>query len=506
MNPVSSLRGRLVLAIGGALLLTLTLLGIFTGHQIRAALNEQFENELQSKAHSLVEQFHYEYSVEPIRAVTGDADGSAAELIAIWDDSGQLLARSSRLQGHDLPQGDGFADTVVNGRRLRCISFVFTPIHEDLFHDDPAQKEHGVAQKLGYHLSLGDDERQYLAALQPAGLTQVATPPAHLRLTMARDPAGIIQAGDDILRTLWLCGLGALLVTLTVLVLVVRWSFRPLGRLSERLASIGPSEQHPTLMTPEVPTELRPLVGRIDELIDRLGEAFSRERAFNAEVSHELRTPLTGLLTAIDVALRQPRSEAEYRKTLERSRGICLQLQELVTTLLSLSRIDTEGAQNSVRTYVALLPVVEDCWDSLAERATERGLSLTREVVPCELRADRDRLLCIVSNLLDNAVSHADAGGRITVGVSVTEAHITLRVANSGSTVAAEDAPKVFQRFWRGTTSQGNHHGLGLAIVRRLVLSMRGSITATSTPGGLFEIRITLPGRAAVTPSIAAST
>src|SRR5207302_1169113 len=126
--------------------------------------------------------------------------------------------------------------------------------------------------------------------------------------------------------------------------------------------------------------------------------------------------------------------------------------------------------------------------------------------------ADADKLRIVVNNLLDNAVRHADAGGWLRVegrvadeadeadeaagGAGGAGGRVELCVSNGGCTLTAEQAGRVFDRFWRGDAARadaGLHCGLGLSLCREIVALLSGRIEATAGPGGLFRVRLSLP-------------
>src|SRR5262249_52557349 len=112
------------------------------------------------------------------------------------------------------------------------------------------------------------------------------------------------------------------------------------------------------------------------------------------------------------------------------------------------------------------------------------------------VQTDRDKLLHVLSNLLDNAVSHADEGGQIRVTARPDNGDATIRISNTGSQLSPEEAANVFERFWRGDEARseiGVHCGLGLSVCKKMMAVLRGSIRAESSKGGKFAVEISLP-------------
>jgi signal transduction histidine kinase len=115
------------------------------------------------------------------------------------------------------------------------------------------------------------------------------------------------------------------------------------------------------------------------------------------------------------------------------------------------------------------------------------------------VETDAEKLRMIVNNLLDNAVSHSDAKGWVRIEGKAVGNDVALSVSNSGSTLNEEQVRRAFDRFWRGDAARrdtGLHCGLGLSLCSELTAVLSGEIAAVSEPGGVFLVRVVLPGRA----------
>src|SRR5439155_27276839 len=129
---------------------------------------------------------------------------------------------------------------------------------------------------------------------------------------------------------------------------------------------------------------------------------------------------------------------------------------------------------------VAML--AQEVVDTFAAEATARHVSIELHApAPPLASVDPVRVREILINLISNALQHTPADGRISIHLSAATDRITLKVADTGTGIAAEELPKIFDRFYKGSTSRGS--GLGLAIARNLVTAHGGNITAESVPG-----------------------
>ena len=220
-------------------------------------------------------------------------------------------------------------------------------------------------------------------------------------------------------------------------------------------------------------------------------------RDFVANVSHELKTPLTSIAGyAETLATEAPTGTQmwQFAVTIENN---ARRMQHLVDGLLDLSRIES-GSWRPEPRAVELELAARDAWAAVAARAAVRGVALNIDIAADAPSAtvDPDALRQILTNLFDNALRHTPAGGRITVRAARTEGTLTLSVSDTGSGIAAEHLPRIFERFYRadpGRARADGGTGLGLAIVKHLAEAHGGRVEAESTLGQGTTIRITLP-------------
>jgi len=329
-------------------------------------------------------------------------------------------------------------------------------------------------------------------------LAQTESSPAELTLAVARKTRDVDRALAW-LRLLLACGCaGAILVSVLVLSWIVGRGLEPLGRVAAEIAKIGENDLSSRLDPRGTPAELAPVVTRLNDLLARLERAFARERAFTADVAHELRTPLAGLRSTLEVSLSKERAAAAYREAMAKSLAIGQQMQRMVENLLELARADAGQLEVASET-VDLIALLKDCWTQYADRATERQLEVTwRLPESCLITSDHAKASLVLKNILDNAVTYTDAGGRVTIALRRENGQASLHVANTGSIVAETDAEKVFDRFWRGDTArapEGNErrYGLGLPLCQNLMTLLGGSITVSTAKGGTFTICVLFP-------------
>jgi two-component system sensor histidine kinase QseC len=320
--------------------------------------------------------------------------------------------------------------------------------------------------------------------------------PQALSLVVVRDASGL----HGQLRLLQLILLAASGVTVLLSVLtagfVVRRGLRPLNSIAAEIAGIREGDLASRIGSPSVPAEILPIKNRLNELLSRLEEAFKRERRFTADVAHELRTPLAGIRSTIEVSLSRVRDANEYQASLSDCLAISKNMERMVDNLLTLARVDAHQ-MTFRRTRIQPADLVNCCWGSFSERASERGLVFENRI-PTEMacESDPDGLSMVLLNVLDNALEYTNVGGRIWINGSQTDECVEITVSNTGCTLTNEEAIRVFDRFWRGDsarTETGAHSGLGLALANRLIRALRGFTSVEIQAGGVFTIRLALP-------------
>ncbi|HEY2183040.1 MAG TPA: HAMP domain-containing sensor histidine kinase [Gaiellaceae bacterium] len=286
---------------------------------------------------------------------------------------------------------------------------------------------------------------------------------------------------------------GGLLAALAAFLLARRIS-RPVDRIAAAARTLA-GGTHPEPVPVEGATEIATLAGAFNDLAAQLQQAQEAERNFLLSVSHELKTPLTairGYAEAVEDGAIDPREAAATVASEAR------RLERLVRDLLDLARMNRTdfSVHNS---EIDLADVAEDAVRRYGKQAAGFGVALmaiTEASAPAI--ADADRLLQVVSNLVENALRLTPAGGEVRV---VAEPGV-LRVEDTGPGLAEADTERAFERFYlheRYGLERKVGTGLGLAIVKELTLAMGGDVDVESRPGTLtvFTVRLSVPKVAA---------
>lgn len=307
-------------------------------------------------------------------------------------------------------------------------------------------------------------------------------------LLITRSLEEIDRVLNETRTTLLIVALGGILVAALLGALVARTALAPVARLSSTVEQVARTRDLSRRVASTSRDELGRLAASFDAMLAALETSVKAQRQLVADASHELRTPLTSLRTNLELLARgQPTDELERQQMLRDLVSQMERLTTLVSDLIDLAR-DEETA----------LPVEDVRLDSVVVDAIEDvsrrygSVRFTLRSVPSDVRGVRSRVARAVTNLLDNAAKWSPAGG--VVEVTVGEGEVVVR--DHGPGIAAADAPRVFDRFWRAPEArQLPGSGLGLAIVRDVAEAHGGSVVLERPPDGGARFRLRL-GRA----------
>jgi two-component system, OmpR family, phosphate regulon sensor histidine kinase PhoR len=222
-------------------------------------------------------------------------------------------------------------------------------------------------------------------------------------------------------------------------------------------------------------------------------------RDFVANASHELKTPLTSIRGFAETLLEGDPPEKLKLQFLTSIRDNTLRLQRLVDDLLDLSRLES-GTWTATRDTVSVKEVAWDAWHMFEEAATQREIAFVVEG-DAEVVADRQALVQVFRNLMENSMRHTDDGGHLHIGVGHPAPGLAeIAFSDDGEGIPSRALPRIFERFYRADSSRTRDiggTGLGLSIVRHLVGAMGGEVWAESTLGEGTTIRLTVPVREA---------
>jgi signal transduction histidine kinase len=291
--------------------------------------------------------------------------------------------------------------------------------------------------------------------------------------------------------------LGAAVVAVVIFSIVLAsQATTPINQLSDAMREIGSEGLDRRLgWRQRRRDEIGKLAESFDDLLQRLAEAFARERQFISDASHELKTPLTSINANAQMLLRWgDRDPSVLRESLETIAGESAQLAAMVNGMLTLAKADR--GDDIPKEPTSLAQIASDVVRGAEPRAAEKHLSLAfaHSATPT-VYGEPGLLRQLVSNLVDNAIKFTEKGG-VDVRVGADEGRAWVEVSDSGPGIPPEELPHVFDRFYRADKARSRTvpgTGLGLAIVRSIARVHSGEVAAGPSPSGGALFRVTLP-------------
>jgi two-component system, OmpR family, sensor kinase len=395
--------------------------------------------------------------------------------VAYLDANGVVTGsiQSSRLDSASFPSRDELRTVPVNGTAV------------DLLAADDSGRWRAVARQ-----TTGQD-----------GTVIAAAPLTEADATIAQLRASSMISGAILLVLLTAAGWFAL-----------GRGLRPLRRIEHTAAAIAGGDltrRVPGLAAPG--TEIGHLAASLNTMLGQLEQAFAdraaseaRMRTFVSDVSHELRTPLFGIKGSTELyrmgALPSP---ADVDETMHRINREATRLTALTEDLLLLAQLD-EGPDGQLdQAPMDLRTLANDARHDLRALDPSRPIELTGPggngpPGPAPVHADEAGLRQVVTNLVGNAAAHTPPGTHVRIGVGTANGRAVLEVADEGPGMTAEQASRVFDRFYRAdrsrTRSGGANAGLGLAIARSLAQAHGGDVELETAlgDGACFRLTLTL--------------
>jgi len=272
------------------------------------------------------------------------------------------------------------------------------------------------------------------------------------------------------------------------------WALQPLSATAETVRRLGPQNLGQRIRLEGGLDAFKELADALDDALDRLAAGYESQRRFAANASHELRTPLAVQRLLTEVAMEAPEAGDDLRKlgaqllrTNERNEG-------LIEGLLVLAESD-RGLPGKVP--LRLDELAGSVLDAHEELAAAHEVTLRPKLAGTWAPGDPVLLERLITNLVSNAIKYNEPGGWVEVEVTGEPAGPALTVRNTGPHVPAEMVPTLFEPFRRLGADRVRGRGgvgLGLAIVRSIVIAHEGTIRAQPRAGGGMELEIGLPG------------
>ncbi|MFI7402800.1 sensor histidine kinase [Streptomyces sp. NPDC049541] len=300
--------------------------------------------------------------------------------------------------------------------------------------------------------------------------------------------------------------IGSLLLVLLAWLTMMSVSrrMRPLEDMVETSTAIAegdltrrvPSSHHPTQEVEQLRLALNSMLHQVESAYRTREDSAAQLRRFVADASHELRTPLSAIRGYLQLYDKGMLSDPDERKRAwERVLAETDRMGRLVDELLTLARLDQQPELRFRNVDVSRL--VRDAAEDLRVQQPDRPIKVAADGAVL-VHADESGLRQVLGNLVGNVRTHTPADVAVRLGVEREDGVVRLCVADEGPGLCAQDAARVFDRFFRAGGGAGS--GLGLAIVQGVVEAHGGEVTVETAPGEGLRATVTLPARTAVRP------
>jgi two-component system sensor histidine kinase BaeS len=359
--------------------------------------------------------------------------------------------------------------------------------------------------RLYPHVSLYNSEKEWIVGEERAFEDAYTLP-----ITVAGDTVGWVGLvfGEKLThpldlefmgkqsRVFHIIGAVVLLVSIAIAFLLTKHLLSPIKRFSEAAEALG-ERDFKTRIPVLTKDELGALARQFNTMAQKLEIYERNQKQWISDIAHELRTPLailTGEIKALQEGVRKP-DETSLSSLSDEAKH----LSKIVGDLHYLS-LSEAGDAPMAMDIIKPLPVLSQAVYFFKTRLEENGISLNFHLDPesadFEMTGDRDRLMQLFTNLLENTLMHADQPGELTIRQANTEGKIKISFEDTGPGVSQQDLPRLFERLYRADPSrsrQTGSTGLGLSICKSIVENHKGTISASHSELGGLRIDIHLP-------------
>ena len=270
----------------------------------------------------------------------------------------------------------------------------------------------------------------------------------------------------------------------------------PLHRLAEATKQVSEGDFSvyvPTVHTADRLDYLDVMILDFNKMVEELGSVETLKTDFVSNVSHEMKTPIAVIKNYAQLMQTGSGTEEErleYARNIEEAAG---RLSSLISNILRLNKLENQRIDPEIERY-DLCGQLEECILNFEELWDEKELELEVDMdEKAVIQADKSLMELVWNNLLSNAAKFTGPGGCVAVRQSVSEEYVEVAVTDTGCGMSKESVRHIFDKFYQGDTSHSKEgNGLGLALVRRILILMNGEISVVSEEGkgSTFTVRI----------------
>ena len=323
------------------------------------------------------------------------------------------------------------------------------------------------------------------------------SPYGSLRVVTAFDTERHAGFLSSFRQTLWWYGSAVAILSGLLSWWAARSGLAPLGRMRDRALAVTANKLDHRMPVEAVPIEMASLAKSLNQMFERLEQDFNRLSEFSTDIAHELRTPISNLMTQTQVALAQHRCADEYRDILASNAEEFQRLARTVSEMLFLAKAENIRSLPNTE-IIELADEVKSLLDFYEALAEETGITFRLEG---EGRMTGDRLVVrrALSNLLSNALRHADADSTVNVGIRSVADQLTVTVSNKGEPIDPAAIPRLFDRFFRADRSrrQIDAEGAGLGLpIGAAIMHAHGGTASVQSISRTTAVKLIFPANA----------
>ncbi|KKS89066.1 MAG: Integral membrane sensor signal transduction histidine kinase [Microgenomates group bacterium GW2011_GWC1_43_11] len=271
-------------------------------------------------------------------------------------------------------------------------------------------------------------------------------------------------------------------------------AMHPVEEISKEMAKISSENLKRRVNIPQTHDEIANLARTCNGLLDRLEEAFTRERQFIGDIAHELKTPLATLKGAIEVAKTKKRTIGEYQRVLEELLVDADRLSQTLTNVLDLAWSKSDTYEN-LKDTTNVTEVMHELTEVAQKLVYVKHISVNAHIEKhLVIRGKKDKLFRAMLNIIDNAVKYTKTNGTITLSLRSHTDQAIVAIKDTGIGIARADLTHIFDRYYRGSktdTTAGS--GLGLSIAHAVITSSGGTIGVKSSIGRGTTFTVVFP-------------
>ena len=273
----------------------------------------------------------------------------------------------------------------------------------------------------------------------------------------------------------------------------------PLHRLADATQQVAGGDFSvyvPTIHTADRLDYLDVMILDFNKMVEELGSVETLKTDFVSNVSHEMKTPIAVIKNYAELLQMKNASDgekAEYARNIEEAAG---HLSALISNILKLNKLENQRIDPEIESY-DLCGQLEECILQYEELWDEKELELEVDMEEkAVIQADPSLMELVWNNLLSNAIKFTEQGGKVTVRQATEAEYVEVSVSDTGCGMSKESIRHIFDKFYQGDTSHSKEgNGLGLALVKRILVLMNGDIQVVSEEGKGSTFTVKLPRR-----------